>query len=127
MTYSNEKIARAAGYTPENQPSDYDDVGDFWYRRRTVSVEMPDGKVVGGDTGDILYTGPDWPNDPGAVATHLLPVLEARVPDIIFDRDPDYEDGPWSSTWSGAREPVLVATWHATVIEAVMQTRGVEA
>lgn len=99
MTYTNEEIARAAGL-PWPVAEDETDAGEAYG----------------------IY--PDWPNDAGAVATHLLPVLEARVPDIIFDRDPDYEDGPWSSTWSGAREPVLVATWHAAVIEAVMQTRG---
>lgn len=122
MTYTNEEIARAAGYTPENQPSDYDGMGDFWYRRRTVSVEMPDGKVVGGDTGDILYTGPDWYSDPGAVATHLLPVLEARTKDNIEFRRCT---GEWaaSSNEGPLSAGVTAPTLHAAVIEAVMQTR----
>lgn len=142
MNYTNEEIARAAGL---------DDAGQF--RQWTCplcDVECAKDatfcRLAKGATYDKpiavtpvnKYIGPDWANDPGAVATWLLPVLEKRWPEYVTTRsftpaDPSKEildcatEFPYAIWQSEFRigdgsNGVTAPTWHLAVIEAIMAT-----
>lgn len=89
--FSNEEIARAAGLS--------------W--------------LQGGlDAKGMTCTAPDWCNDPGAVATWLLPVLQKRgyvvtIREAATQVHHETNDGLLCS----------LSTWHECVIAAIMATR----
>ncbi len=121
--YSNEEIARAAGYVRGVNP-EFASV-DLWRR-----ISRMDDK--GDDYTDIIC--PDWPNDPGACAEFLLPVLEARWPRVQFfrwaDEDLMREFGQWCVTDRelASRDDCRWGdSFHACVIAAIMATAPEEA
>ena len=92
MTDTNEDIARAAGLD--------------WPVRNGV----------------LLAIRPDWPNDPGAVATWLLPVLEGRFDAVSFDFCCHDKEMRWSTNC--VNDLIASApTWHEAVINGILATR----
>ena len=97
MTYSNEDIARAAGY-------------DWPWLINTK-------KVRGGHA-------PDWPTDPGMCVEWLLPVLERRWPELITGRiNGRYSIWKDEQDMENRRLAPAYSTWHSAVIAAIMATR----
>ena len=96
MNYTNEEIARAAG------------LGEYIWNR------------------DYDYEVPKWPDDPGAVATWLLPVLEKRWPAHSLCRNPHLKDEfMWSFQNYESKvdgNELWAPTWHECLIEAIMAT-----
>lgn len=96
---------------------------------RAAGLEWP---VVQSETesgGIVVRTviRPDWPRDPGACATWLLPVLERRFPHLYFCRAPHSPYGLWyaqgifdSSKPEGSLRATHAPTWHECVIAAIM-------
>ena len=99
MNYTNEEIAWAAGFCTTNEGTDFclDVDAEFqkWMRM------------------------PDWPTDPGAVATWLLPVLEKRLGEYAcWARKDEYVIRSMKKFIPFPISP----TWHECVIEAIMAT-----
>ncbi len=119
--YSNEEIARAAGYTTPHEP------------RFMGLYQLGDVGLVD-EHGTWVGWLPDWPNDPGACAEFLLPVLEARWPRVQFfrwaDEDLMREFGQWCVTDRelASRDDCRWGdSFHACVIAAIMATAPEEA
>lgn len=109
---TNEEIARAAGLEMPHKDNDYSANRKIW--RPMVN-------------GRCRYIGPNWPADPGAVATWLLPVLEKRWPMLEFNRDKHHDLERWivyeNHESDGECCFDCAPTWHEAVIAGILATR----
>lgn len=98
MNYTDEEIARAAGFCTTNEGTDF---------CLDVDAEFQEWRIM-----------PNWPANPGAVATWLLPVLERRYTKISLERHPHIEAYRWIVLYGESAS--IAPTWHECVIAAIM-------
>jgi hypothetical protein len=109
-----EQIARAAGLGPEHPTWGVDGDGPdaYWYSPGDDCT--PDR---------CEYIGPDYPNDPGACAQDLLPVLEQRA-EHKLDISKASSWGVWIDGWLPDNKEW--PTWHEAICQAVVATQPKE-
>jgi len=121
-----EQIARAAGLGPEQMPK-------YWLKKSAdIGVKheqlfpIPAG-IPPSPTVHIVhvceYIGPDYPNDPGACAIDLLPVLEQRA-EHKLDISKASSWGVWIDGWLPDNKEW--PTWHEAICQAVVATQPKE-